>query len=294
MSNPALERVVQGSLNQGQNQGPPAGAGGFQNWNMPGGQQTQTGYQQPGYPQQPGYQQPYAPQPQIPAQGYMTMDDVVVKTSITLVTALVVAIGTWVAFAPSEGSTDYSTVLGIAIGGAILGFILGLVNAFKRNPSGPLVLAYAVCEGAFLGGITGVFNVAYPGIAIQAVLATAGVFIGMLIVYRTGAIRVTPKFQRRLTAALIGAVILMLFNLGIQVFTGQPSLFRSGGTVAIIFSLVMIAIASFTLLSDFDLADQAIRRGAPKNFAWGIAFGLTASIVWLYIEILRLLSYLRN
>jgi len=268
-------------------------------YGQPGAQYAQPGMGAPGQPVPPGYQpqyQPAPPQQKTSAAGYMTMDDVVVKTGISVVVVAAAAILTWVLFGPSSLSDDsgMGTVMGIAIGGAIVGFVLALVNSFKRNPSAPLVLLYCIAEGAFLGGISGVFEMAYPGIVIQAVIGTAGVFVGMLIVYRTGAIRVTPKFQRWLTAAVIGAVVLMLFNLGYYLFTGEMSLLRDGGTVSILFSILMIGIAAFTFLSDFDLADQAIRRGAPKNFAWGIAFGLIVSIVWLYIEILRLLSYLRN
>ncbi|MEO9199316.1 MAG: Bax inhibitor-1/YccA family protein [Antricoccus sp.] len=302
MNNPALKRVVDGANAQ-------SSSASYQTWNVPGQQPGygQQGYAQPGYGQQ-GYAQPgmqYGPQapaqygqpgtpqqPQgMPAAGYMDMNDVVVKTAISILTVIAAAIATWVLFAPPAGSTDFSTVLGVAIGGAIIGFVLAMVNAFKKSPSAVMVLLYCVAQGAFLGGISGVFEVLYPGIVIQAVLGTAGVFIGMLIVYRTGAIRVTPKFQRWLTAALIGAVVLMLFNLVYFAFTGNFSILRDGGPLAIGFSILMIGIAAFTLLSDFDIADQAIRRGAPKNFAWGIAFGLVASIVWLYIEILRLLSY---
>jgi uncharacterized YccA/Bax inhibitor family protein len=117
----------------------------------------------------------------------------------------------------------------------------------------------------------------------------------MLVVYKTGAIRVTPKFTRMLTAALIGALVLMLGNLVISMFgshDGGP--LRNGGTIAIIFSLVMIVIAAFSFLSDFDTADQMIRAGAPEKAAWGVALGLTVTLVWLYTEVLRLLSYFQN
>lgn len=308
MSNPALKKVVDGAV--GQQQPRPE----YQSWQMPGQQQGgfaqpgQPGYGQPGQPgfgqqgfgpggfaggMQPGMpgfapgQQGQAPYEQRSASSYMTMDDVVVKTSISIVTVIAAAIATWVL-------VPLDMMIGVAIGGALIGFVLGMVNAFKRNPNGALVIAYAVAEGVFLGGISGLFEMMYPGIVVQAMLGTMGVFVGMLVVYRTGAIRVTPKFQRWLAAALIGALVLMLFNLGYFLFTGEASLLRDGGPMAIGFSILMIGIAAFTLLADFDLAEQAIRRGAPKNFAWGIAFGLLASLVWLYIEILRLLSYFRE
>lgn len=294
MSNPSLKRVVDGAG------GGAAPQQGYQTWTAPG-QSPAFGQGMPG--QMPGYDQPqgYPGQPPVrSASSYLDMNDVVTKTLISIVTVIAAGVATWVVLGPSEaevynqGGAAYSNMMYAAIGAAILGFVLALVNTFKRTPSAPLVLLYAVCQGVFLGGITGMFEQFYPGIAVQAVLGTVGVFIGMLVVYRTGAIRVTPKFQRWLAAAVVGALVLMLFNLGYYLFTGEMSMLRDGGPMAIGFSILMIGIAAFTLLSDFDLAEQAIRRGAPKVFAWGIAFGLVASLVWLYLEILRLLSYFRE
>jgi uncharacterized YccA/Bax inhibitor family protein len=131
----------------------------------------------------------------------------------------------------------------------------------------------------------------------EAVLGTLGVFFGMLFVYKTGAIRVTPKLTRMVVAALFGAVFLMLGNFLLALFGvghGTGLGLRSGGPIAIIFSLVMIGIAAFSFLIDFDAADQMIRAGAPEKAAWGIALGLTVTLVWLYLEILRLLSYFQN
>ena len=131
----------------------------------------------------------------------------------------------------------------------------------------------------------------------EAVLGTFGVFFGMLVVYKTGAIRVTPKFTRMVVAALFGVVALMLGNLVLAMFGvggGTGLGLRSGGPLAIIFSLVCIGIAAFSFLIDFDAADQMIRAGAPEKAAWGIALGLTVTLVWLYLEILRLLSYFQN
>ncbi|MDT5066073.1 MAG: hypothetical protein QOK02_2228, partial [Mycobacterium sp.] len=131
----------------------------------------------------------------------------------------------------------------------------------------------------------------------QAVLGTLGVFFGMLVVYKTGAIRVTPKFTRMLVAAMFGVLVLMLGNLVLGMFGvggGEGMGLRSGGPIAIIFSLVCIGIAAFSFLLDFDAADQMIRAGAPEKAAWGVALGLTVTLVWLYIEILQLLSYFQR
>ena len=116
----------------------------------------------------------------------------------------------------------------------------------------------------------------------------------MLVVYKTGAVKVTPRFTKWLMGALIGVVVLMLVNLVASFFIPGGMGLRDGGPLAIIFSLVVIGVAAFSLLLDFDMADQAVRAGAPAKFAWYIAFGLMTTLVWLYIEILRLLTYLRQ
>ena len=219
-----------------------------------------------------------------PPARFMTLDDVVLRTAMTL--GVVVATGA-VAWVFRLG--------GLAIVGALVGFVLALVIAFKQSTNPALILSYAGAEGLFLGGISRIFNDVYPGIAIQAVIGTAAVFGGMLVVYKTGAIRVTPRFTRWLLGALIGVVVLMLVNLLAGLIGGGDGLgLRSGGPLAIGFSLLCIGIAAFTFLLDFEMIDQGIRQGAPERFAWYAAFGLVVGLVWLYLEILRLLSYFRE
>lgn len=232
----------------------------------------------------PGTAPGYAGAP--PAVGRpMTIDDVVTKTSVTL--AVLVATG---------ALTYLSGLWALALPAALIGFVLALVVIFKKVVSPPLILAYAAVEGVFLGGISGVIGTAVgnPGIILQAVTGTALVFGGMLVVYKTGAVRVTPRFTKWLIGALIGVVGLMVINLIASFFTDGGLGLRDGGPLAIVFSLVCIGIAAFVLLLDFDAADQAIRAGAPEKTAWYIAFGLTVTLVWLYLEILRLLSYFQG
>ncbi|HVD27888.1 MAG TPA: Bax inhibitor-1/YccA family protein [Mycobacteriales bacterium] len=218
-----------------------------------------------------------------PPARFMTLDDVVTRTAITL--GVVIATG---------GVAWIFNLGGLAIVGALVGFVLALVISFKQSTNPALILSYAAAEGVFLGAISRVFNDFYPGIAIQAVVGTAAVFAGMLVVYKTGAIRVTPRFTRWLLGALIGVVGLMLVNLIASFFTPGGLGLRDGGGLAIAFSLLCIGIAAFTFLLDFDMIDQGIRQGAPERFAWYAAFGLTVTLVWLYLEILRLLSYFRE
>jgi uncharacterized YccA/Bax inhibitor family protein len=212
----------------------------------------------------------------------ITIDDVVTKTAITAGIALVAGVLTAI--------SGFANVL--VLPAFIIGLVVSLIVIFKQSTNRWLVLIYSLAMGVALGGITQVFNQIYPGIATQAVLGTAGVFIGMLVVYKTGAVRVTPRFTKWLMGALIGVVVLMLANLVAGLFGANLGL-RDGGWLSIVFSLVVIGVAAFSLLLDFDQADQAIRAGAPARFAWYIAFGLMTTLVWLYIEILYLLSYLR-
>jgi uncharacterized YccA/Bax inhibitor family protein len=218
---------------------------------------------------------------------YMTLDDVVMKTAATLGVVLVTGAASWV----------LELGVGPALVGALVGFVLALVISFKQSTSPALILTYAAAEGVFLGAVSRAFNELYPGIAIQAVVGTAGVFAGMLVVYKTGAIRVTPRFTRWLLGAMIGVVLLMVVNLIASLFTPGGLGLRDAQTnpaLAIGFSLLCIGIAAFSFLLDFDMIDQGIRRGAPAQFAWYAAFGLTVTLVWLYLEILRLLSYFRD
>jgi uncharacterized YccA/Bax inhibitor family protein len=213
----------------------------------------------------------------------ITVDDVVSKTAITAGAAIV-----------AGGLTAWSGLYALALPGFIVGFVVALIIIFKQSSNPALVLTYSIAEGVALGGIAGLINLQYPGIAFQALIGTVGVLVGMLVVYKTGAVKVTPRFTKWMMGALIGVVVLMLVNLIAGFFIPGGLGLRDGGPLAILFSLVVIGVAAFSLLLDFDMADQAVRSGLPARFAWYIAFGLMTTLVWLYIEILRLLSYFRE
>jgi len=236
----------------------------------------------------PTYADPYAaPSPYAATTTrYMTMDDVVTKTGLSFLVTVIAAAAAWAM--PGDAA------LGLALPAVLVAFVLGLVIAFKQIANPAATLAYGAIYGFALGAISEVFNTVYPGIVMQALIGTFGVFAGMLVVYKTGAIRVTPKLTRWVIGALVGALVLSLANFVAYFFMSDGLGLRSGGPIAIVFSLVMIGIAAFMLLLDFDMADEAIRRGAPAKFAWYVAFGLLVTVVWLYMEILRLLSYFRE
>jgi uncharacterized YccA/Bax inhibitor family protein len=238
----------------------------------------------------------YPDQQQTGVSRPLTIDDVVMKTGITLAVLTAVAVVSYFLVDQNLALAGPFTFIG-----AIGGLVLVLIAVFGRKQDNPaIVLSYAALEGLFLGAISFIIaNFQVQGISAgalisQAVVGTFGVFFGMLVVYKTGAIRVTPKFTRWIVGAMFGAVALMIVNLIVGLFTHSAGPLRDGGPMAIVFSLVMIGIAAFSFLIDFDQADQAIRAGAPEKAAWGIALGLTVTLVWLYLEILRLLSYFNS
>jgi uncharacterized YccA/Bax inhibitor family protein len=219
--------------------------------------------------------------------GFMTLDDVVQRTGAMLGTILVAGALAWIAL-PAD---LYLPALIIA---AVGGLGLGLFMSFSMRVNAPLAITYSVFEGVLLGAISHVFNDAYPGIVIQAVAGTVFVAAGMLFVYKIGAVRVTPRFTRILVGATIGVFGLMVVNLVAYLFTPNGLDLRSGGPIAVVFSLVCIAIAAFNLVLDFDMVERGIKQGAPKQLAWYASFGLVVTLVWLYLEILRLLGYARR
>ena len=224
----------------------------------------------------------------------LTIDDVVTKTGITLAVLTALAAVSYFLVGANPALAMPLYLVGMIGGIAML--LIGIFGRKQDNPA--IVLAYAGFEGLFLGTFSYIVaNWMVSGISAgalisQAVVGTLGVFFGMLVVYKTGAIRVTPKFTRFLVAAIFGVAALALVNFLLAIFDvgGDFGPLRSGGPMAYLFSIVCIGLAAFSFLLDFDQADQAIRAGAPEKAAWGIALGLTVTLVWLYTEILWLLS----
>lgn len=213
--------------------------------------------------------------------GRMTIDDVVMKTAAMFgVLILTGAVGWWQP--------------GLAFPGLIAGLVLGLIIAFKQSTSPGLILSYAAAEGLFLGGISRVFESQWEGVVPQAVLGTAGAFAGMLVLYRTGRLRATPKFVKMFTVAAIGYLVVAAASFIAALFgVGDGWGFRTGG-LGLLICAVGVALASLSLILDFDYIERGIQQGLPQRFAWFAAFGLVVSLVWLYIELLRLLAILRG
>lgn len=215
--------------------------------------------------------------------GRMTMDDVVVKTGLMFAVLLPLAALNYVIANPL-----------LTFGGVIVGLVLALVISFKQSTNAGLILAYAGAEGLFVGGISRAFESQWNGIVPQAVLGTLSVFAVALFAYKSGRVRVTPKFQRTVMIAMGGYLVFCLINFGLVMFgVGGPWGLRSGA-LGLLIGLFAVGLAAAMLILDFDFAEQGVKNGVPERYSWLAAFGLVVTLVWLYIEMLRLIAILRG
>lgn len=217
--------------------------------------------------------------------GRMTIDDVIARTGLLFGILVFAGAAAW----------TFNLGSGIIFIGAIAALGLALFITFSKKVRPGLIVGYAALEGVVLGTISHVYNVAYPGIAGQAVLGTLCAFAGMLFAYKSGRIRVTPRFTKTIMGAMIGYLILGLVSM-VGSFFGLGAglgLFGISGFGPLL-AMAGVALASFFLILDFDQIENAVRQGAPEQESWRAAFGLMVTIVWLYMEILRLLSILRD
>ncbi|MEO5317031.1 Bax inhibitor-1/YccA family protein [Arthrobacter sp. CC3] len=219
--------------------------------------------------------------------GRMTFDDVIIKTAACL--------GVLVAGAAVTLFVGMSLASLLMIVGALGGFVLAMVNTFKKQPSPALILAYAGLEGLFLGGLTRVLDTMYPGVGLQAVIGTLSVFAVTLLLFKSGKVRATPKAMKFFMIALVGYALFSVVNLVMMVtgLTTEPFGLRSG-IIGVVIGVLAIGLAAFSLVMDFTSIEEGVRNGAPERFSWTAAFGLTVTLVWLYVEIIRLLAILRG
>jgi uncharacterized YccA/Bax inhibitor family protein len=238
-----------------------------------------------------------------PGTGRMTIDTVVEKTAITLGLLTAAAAVTWFLIGDlndadvSKADAAQGTAYALAMGGALIGFVLSLVNSFKKIISPALVLAYALVEGVFIGAFSKVIAtyVGDASIVFQAVLGTVIAFGGTLAAYKFFDIQVTNRFRKVMTIAMFSVVAVMLANFVLS----MTGVFESGGlrgfnTLGLLVSCVMVVLAVFMLIMDFDYVEKGVEAGLPERESWRAAFGLTVTLVWLYIEILRILAILRG
>ena len=229
----------------------------------------------------------------------MTYDDVIIRTAGMF--GLILATG---ALSWSLVTSDDEATIGLGVlamfAGVIGSIVLGLVNSFKREPSAVLILAYAAFEGLMLGGFSGIMEARYEGIVVQAVLATLATFGAMLAAYSYGGFRVQGRFRRVVVVATFGYMIFSLINFVLMVTGattgawGLRSLTIMGIPLGVPLGILAVILASFFLAIDFESIENGVRNGLPQRYAWAGAFGLVVTLVWLYVEFLRLLSYFRD
>ena len=228
----------------------------------------------------------------VDASARMSLGGTVNKTGILLLCAVVTAAWTWNSFTHTR---DLSTV-GPAIGiGAIGGLIVAFVTVFKKEWSPVTAPIYALLEGLVLGGISAIFELRYPGIAMQAVGLTFGTLFVLLLAYKSGLIKVTQKFRLGVVAATGGIMIFYFLQILLSMFhIGFFSSVFGSGLIGIVFSLFVVGVAALNLVLDFDFVEQGVAYGAPRYMEWYAAFGILVTLVWLYLEMLRLLGKLRS
>jgi uncharacterized YccA/Bax inhibitor family protein len=222
----------------------------------------------------------YGPDATARDAGRMTTEDVVIRTAILLATAVVTGTLTWV-----TGATA------LLLPALVVGLGLGLWISFKQVTKPAPIIAYAATQGVLMGAFSQIITYGNLDVVLQAVIGTVGVALGVLFLYRSGRIRVTPQFTKMVLAGVVGFLVLAVTNLVAAFFIDGGLGLRDGSPLAIGFSLLAIGLAAMTLVVDFDFIDKGAQQGLPDRYGWYAAFSLMVSLVWLYIEIVRLISY---
>jgi uncharacterized YccA/Bax inhibitor family protein len=227
----------------------------------------------------------------IDAANRMTLSGTVNKTGVLLICAIATAGWTWHSYLQSHDASDVALPMLVGLFG---GLIVSMVTIFKKEWSPVTAPIYALLEGMVLGGFSAVLDQRYPGIGIQAVSLTFGTLFVLLLAYSSRLIRVTQKFRLGVVAATGGIFMFYMLQMLLGFFGIQFTSINGSGIFGIGFSLVVVAVAALNLVLDFDFIEQGVQVGAPKYMEWYGAFGIMVTLVWLYLEILILLSKLRN
>jgi uncharacterized YccA/Bax inhibitor family protein len=222
----------------------------------------------------------------------MTVGGTVVKSLSLLGILLVPAVWMWSKFV--HPGAQMADVVPWAVGGAIGGLVFCLATCFKMTWAPVTAPLYAACEGLFIGAVSAIFNVKYPGIVLPAIAITLGIFLAMLLLYTSRTIRATPALTKGIIVATFGVALTYLASWVLGMFGVAIPYIHDGGPIGIGFSLVVIGIAAFNFILDFNMIEQGSAQGAPKYMEWYGGFALLVTLVWLYIEVLRLLAKLQR
>ena len=233
----------------------------------------------------------FAGLPRATAGEAMTLQGTINKSFVLLLVLMASALWPWSQYMASGNAAD---VAGPMMIGLIAGFILALIISFKATMAPYLAIPYAACEGLAIGGISAVLERHYPGIAIQAVGLTFGVMAALLFAYTSRLIRVTQRFRSMVVGATLGIALFYLISMVLNLFHVNVGFFNGASVLSIVVSLVVVGIAALNLVLDFDLIETGVSQGAPRYMEWYSAFGLLVTLVWLYMEVLRLLSKVRE
>jgi uncharacterized YccA/Bax inhibitor family protein len=223
--------------------------------------------------------------------GAMTLNGTVNRTAFLLIVTLAGALYTWNLFFSSQGTAN---LMPYVLGGALGGFVVAIVTIFKKTWSPVTAPLYAGLEGLFIGAVSAMFEQRFPGIVMQAVGLTFGTLAALLLAYRSGLIKATQNFKLGVFAATGGIALLYLVNIVMGFFGASIPFIHESGWLGIGFSAFVVVIAALNLVLDFDFIESGVEQGAPKYMEWYAAFGLLVTLVWLYLEILRLLSKLQS
>jgi uncharacterized YccA/Bax inhibitor family protein len=217
----------------------------------------------------------------------MTYEDTITKTLIAFAVVVVGAAVGW--FIPA-----------LAFVGAIAGFVLALVNIFKKKPSPGLVLAYSAAQGLFVGGISSIFEARWDGIVTQALIGTVSVFVVTLLLFKSGKVRESARATKVFMIAMIGYAVFSLLNVGLMLFGANSNPWGLRGAeifgipLGFIIGILVVVMAAYSLVLDFTQVKTGVERGAPRIYGWSAAFGIVMTVIWLYVEILRMLAILRG
>ena len=252
-------------------------------YDQPAAQTHRPGIDNPAF--DPNVEQP----PVAPSNNPMTYENTISKTVLLFLIVLGFGAVGW--FIPI-----------LMLPGAIVGLVLGLVNAFKKEPSVPLIIGYAVAQGLFLGGISNFYETQWSGIVAQAIIGTLSVFGVTLLLFRSGKVRTSPRMTKIVLIAMLGYGVFSLINFGIMIFGGaggnpwglRGSVEIFGIPLGVVIGGLAVLLAAYSLVMDFELIQNGVRNRVPEKWGWSAAFGLMVTLIWLYVEILRILAILRG
>lgn len=236
---------------------------------------------------------PNAPQHEV-SSAPMTYEDTIAKTAGLFIVLLATAAVGWMTFPVAPW---------LVMVGAITGLVLGLVNAFKREPSPVLIVLYAAAQGLFLGGISMVFEMQWPGIVVQAVLGTLAVFAATLMLFRSGKVRTSPRATKIFMVAMVGYLLFVVVDLVLSLFQvpGFTGMFGSRDILlfgwlplGVVIGLFAVLLAAYSLVMDFEFVKNGVENRVPRKWGWTAAFGLMVTLIWLYVEILRIIAIVRG